>query len=107
MLKSKKQKLTELLRPIVNSILNEAKIPTFKIISDVKTMNKTYSIHGIDFNDMIENGEADLNEDVTLSFNGKVLKVFFADTGNIIDPITDLQTIAKVYQNRGKLNTYQ
>ncbi|MCB0541892.1 MAG: hypothetical protein KDC70_00155 [Saprospiraceae bacterium] len=79
----------------------------FRITSNADTVNRTYSVHQIDLDTMLHNGECQPEDEIIFEVNGSEVKAYFRNGGHIIDPGKDAELAAALIANRAKLEIYQ
>lgn len=79
----------------------------FKITSNAQTVNSTYSIHQIDLDTMLHNGECQPQDEIIFNVEGNNVQCFFKNGGHLIDPGTDAKLAKALADNRKKLEIYQ
>lgn len=79
----------------------------FSITSNVETVNSTYSIHQIDLDTMLHDGECQPEDEIVFDVDGDNVKCYFKSGGHLIDPGKDKALSSALSANRKKLEIYQ
>lgn len=79
----------------------------FSITSDAETVNSTYSIHQIDLDTMLYEGECQPEDEIVFDVVGDNVQCYFKNGGHIIEPGKDNALAAALAANRAKLEIYQ
>ena len=77
------------------------------ITSNVETVNNTFTIHQIDLNDMIHNGECENDDEIIFKVDGENVSVSFVNGNHIIEPGADKQLANAIVRHRDALEIYQ
>lgn len=79
----------------------------FSITSNAAIVNSTYSIHQIDLDTMLHEGECQPEDEIVFDVDGDNVKCYFKNGGHLIDPGKDKALASSLASNRQKLEIYQ
>jgi hypothetical protein len=80
---------------------------SFSITSDAETVNSTFSVHQIDLDTMLHNGECQPEDEIIFNVEGDRVECFFKNGGHLISPGKDKALATALWNNQEILSIYE